>query len=136
MNASPSDQPSCGLIGFQCGKSSLNRSEGRVLAAGAVGGEADDVAGIEVGELQPILGDVAGGEEVVLAVFLGERVDEILAVERGFGAESDGAFDRVFFRAFDDGGDDGSAGEVAAEEVVVATAAVGDIQEAVFILLE
>src|SRR5213594_5266589 len=61
---------------------SSNRRRGLLALAGAVGRKADDVARIEVGQLEPVLGDVAGREKIVLAILLHQCVEEILAGER------------------------------------------------------
>ena len=55
--------------------------------------------------------------------------------ERRLLAEFDGAFDGVFLGALDDGGDDRPAGEIATVKIVVASAAITDIQETILLSL-
>src|SRR5271156_4499339 len=92
-----------------------------VVAAGLDGRKFDDVFGIVVDELEPVLGDVVGWEDGVLPVLDVERLDEIADAEAGRLGRRDGALDGGFLGPLDDAGDDRAAGEVAPVEIFVAS---------------
>jgi len=100
-----------------------------------IGRQAHNIAGLEIGELQPIFGDIARREQIIFAVFALQRVEQILLRNRRFIALLNGTFDREFLRAFNDGGNDGPTGEITAIQIIVASAAIGDVEEAIAVAL-
>src|SRR5213592_2955208 len=93
--------------------------------------ETNDIARIKIGQLEPVLGDIAGWKQIILAVLFSQRVEQILAVQRRLSAQLNAALDGIFLRPFHDGSDNGAAGQVTAIKIIVASAAIGDIQETV-----
>lgn len=65
-------------------------------------------------------------------MFEAQGGEKVFAGEVSGGAGGDGTLDGEAFSAFDDGGDDGAAGEVPAVQDVASAAAVGGLEKLVF----
>src|SRR6266581_3934131 len=78
----------------------------RLGITGPIRRQPHHIARIKIRQLQPIFGDVAGREEIVLLIFLLQRLEQILHSDGRLALKLDGAFDREFLGALDDGRDD------------------------------
>src|SRR5436190_15400259 len=98
---------------------------------GPIRRQTNDVAGLKIRELQPIFSYIAGRKQIVFAIFLLEGFEQILPGEGRFFLLLDRTLDGDFLRALDNGGDDRAAGKVPAIQIIMATTAIGDIEEAI-----
>src|SRR5271170_2646894 len=78
----------------------------RVLFDGTNRAELDDILRIKIGELEPVLRDVRGREQIVLLILALERLQQVLPPQRGFLPGFDGPLDGEVLGALDNRGDD------------------------------
>ena len=101
--------------------------------AGPYRRDADDVLRIVIDELEPILGNIRGRENVVLDVFRIQRTAQIGFADPLRAAGCNRPFDGHGLRPFHDGGDDRPAHEVAPVKQFLAPAAERHFDEAVLV---
>src|SRR6266567_4743724 len=97
------------------------------------GAEFYHIVRVKISQLEPILGDVGGREQVVLLILTLQGGQQILARQMRLLLGLDRPFDGQTFRPLNHRRDDGAAGQIAAIQDVPFTAAINDFEELVFL---